>query len=216
MLCNLQEFTMKSSEPESVSSSFFDETYRQTSDPWGYTSSFYETSKFRTTLRSLPKVQFKNAFEIGCAIGVLTQKLAKKCDRLLSVDYSEVGLEEARKRCRTLPQVRFEQMQIPQQFPSEKFDLILFSEVGYYLTMPDLLTTKQKIIDQLVPGGYLLMVHFRPSAESFILNGDIVHDTFTQESAQFLKHLDDPRKKSFRLDLVGHHKRYRMDLFQRL
>jgi Methyltransferase domain len=196
---------MKPSEPESVPFSFFDETYRKSSDPWGYTSSFYETSKFRTTIRSLPKVRFKNAFEIGCAIGVL-----------LSVDYSEVGLEEARKRCANLPQVRFEQMQIPQQFPTEKFDLILFSEVAYYLTMEDFLKTKQKIIDQLLPGGYLLMVHFRPSVPGFILNGDIVHDTFIQDSAQFLKHLSDPRKQNFGIDLVGHHKRYRMDLFQRL
>ncbi|XZN95514.1 MAG: SAM-dependent methyltransferase [Microcoleus sp.] len=90
---------MKPSEPESVPSIFFDEIYRDNSDPWAYTSSFYETSKFRTTIRSLPKVRFKNAFEIGCAIGVLTEKLAPKCDRLLSVDYSELGLEEARKRC---------------------------------------------------------------------------------------------------------------------
>ena len=207
---------MTSSEPKSVPSTFFDETFSKSSDPWRYTSSFYEMSKFRTTIRCLPKVQFKNAFEIGCAIGVLTQKLAKKCDRLLSVDYSEVGLEEARKRCADFPQVRFEQMQIPQQFPTEKFDLILFSEVGYYLTRPDLLTTKQKIIDQLLPGGYLLMVHFRPQAESFILNGDIVHDTFIQESAQFLKHLGDPRQQNFGIDILGHHKRYRMDLFQRL
>ena len=207
---------MEPSEQKSVPSSFFDETFSKSSDPWRYTSSFYEMSKFRTTIRCLPKVQFKNAFEIGCAIGVLSQKLAKKCDRLLSVDYSEVGLEEARKRCADFPQVRFEQMQIPQQFPTEKFDLILFSEVGYYLTMPDLLTTKQKIIDQLLPGGYLLMVHFRYSVESSVVNGDIVHDTFIQESAQFLKHLGDPRKQKFWIDIRGYHKRYRMDLFQRL
>ncbi|MEZ2318144.1 MAG: class I SAM-dependent methyltransferase [Microcoleus sp.] len=207
---------MKPSESESVPSSFFDETYRQSTDPWGYTSSFYETSKFRTTIRSLPKVRFKNAFEIGCAIGVLTEKLAAKCDRLLSVDYSELGLEEARKRCRNLPQVRFEQMQIPQQFPTEQFDLILFSEVGYYLTVEDLHKTQEKIIDRLLPGGFLLMVHYRFPVESFILNGDIVNDTFIKESAPFLKHLGDPRQKSIRLDLARHNKRYRMDLFQRL
>ena len=207
---------MEPSQPKSAPSSFFDETFRKSSDPWRYTSSFYETSKFRTTIRCLPKVQFKNAFEIGCAIGVLTEKLAKKCDRLLSVDYSEVGLEEARKRCAGLPQVRFEQMQIPQQFPTEKFDLILFSEVGHYLAMPDLLTTKQKIIDQLLPGGYLLMVHFRYPVESSVVNGDIVHDIFLQDSALFLKHLGDPRKQKFWIDLRGYHKRYRMDLFQRL
>lgn len=208
---------MKSSEQQSTPSSIFDETFRENSDPWGYTTNFNEISKFRATIRALPKVQFKNAFEIACAIGVLTEKLAPKCDRLLSVDYSEVGLVEARKRCRNLPQVRFEQMQIPQQFPTEKFDLILFSEVGFFLTMADLLETKQKIIDALLPGGYLLMVHYRATAgDYFILDGETVHDTFVQDSASSLKHLGDPRKKFFMIDLVRHHKRYRMDLFQRL
>ncbi len=208
---------MKSSEPQSTPSSIFDETFRENSDPWGYTTNFNEISKFRATIRALPKVQFKNAFEIACAIGVLTEKLAPKCDRLLSVDYSEVGLVEARKRCSNLPQVRFERMQIPQQFPTEKFDLILFSEVGFFLTMADLLETKQKIIDGLLPGGYLLMVHYRATAgDYFILDGETVHDTFVQNSESSLKHLGDPRKKFFMIDLVRHHKRYRMDLFQRL
>jgi SAM-dependent methyltransferase len=211
-----QKLTVNLPNTESVPSSFFDETYRSSSDPWRYNSSFYETSKFRATIKALPKVQFKNAFEIGCAIGVLSQKLAPKCDRLLSIDYSEVGLLEARKRCAHLSQVRFEQMQIPQQFPTEKFDFILFSEVGYYLTAEDLQQTKQKIIDRLLPGGYLLMVHFRRPAANFILSGDIVHDAFIQDSAEFLKHLGDPRKKFLMVDLVRHHKRYRMDLFQRL
>jgi predicted TPR repeat methyltransferase len=208
---------MKSSEPQSTPSSIFDETFRENSDPWGYTTNSNEISKFRATIRALPKVQFKNAFEIACAIGVLTEKLAPKCDRLLSVDYSEVGLVEARKRCSHLPQVRFEQMQIPQQFPTEKFDLILFSEVGFFLTMADLLETKQKIIDGLLPGGYLLMVHYRATAgDYFILDGETVHNTFVDNSESTLKHLGDPRKKFFMLDLARHHKRYRMDLFQRL
>ena len=60
------------------------------------------------------------------------------------------------------------------------------------------------------------MVHFRLPVPSAIVKGDIVHDTFLQESAQFLKHLGDPRQKNFGIDFIGHHKRYRMDLFQRL
>jgi len=208
---------MKPSEQESTPPTVFDEIFRENPDPWGYTHRFYETSKFRATIRALPKVKFKNAFEIACAIGVLTEKLAPKCDRLLSVDYSEPALVEARKRCSHLPQVRFEQMQIPQQFPTEKFDLILFSEVGFFLTMADLLETKQKIIDGLLPGGYLLKVHYPSTAgDYFIHDGETVHNTFIENSASSLKHLGDPRKKFFMLDLLGYHKRYRMDLFQRL
>jgi trans-aconitate methyltransferase len=208
---------MKSSEQQSTPSSVFDEIFRDNPDPWGYTTRFYEITKFRATIQALPKVQFKNAFEIACAIGVITEKLAPKCDRLLSVDCSELGLVEARKRCSHLPQVRFEQMQIPQQFPTEKFDLILFSEVGFFFTMPDLLETKQKIIDALLPGGYLLMVHFRSKAgHYFIQDGETVHNTFVENSASSLKHLGDPRKKFSPLNLARYQKSYRMDLFQRL
>ncbi|WP_293125888.1 SAM-dependent methyltransferase [Microcoleus sp. bin38.metabat.b11b12b14.051] len=207
---------MKPSENKSVPSSFFDETFQGSPDPWEYTSNFYEISKFRATIRALPKLQFKNALEIGCAIGVITQQLAPKCDRLLSVDCSEVGLEEARKRCANLPQVQFEKMQIPQQFPTKKFDLILFSEIGYYLTTEDLRETQEKIIESLLPGGYLLIVHYRFPVETFILNGEIVHNSFLQNYTKYLKHLGDPRKRFLMLDLARHHKRYRMDLFQRL
>ena len=208
---------MKSSEQQSTPSSVFDEIFRDNPDPWDYTTKFYEITKFRATIQALPKVQFKNAFEIACAIGVITENLAPKCDRLLSVDCSELGLVEARKRCSHLPQVRFEQMQLPQQFPTEKFDLILFSEVGFFFTMPDLLETKQKIIDALLPGGYLLMVHFRSKAAPyFIQDGETVHNTFVENSASSLKHLGDPRKKFSLLNLARYQKSYRMDLFQRL
>jgi SAM-dependent methyltransferase len=167
-------------------------------------------------MQSLPKKRFENALEIGCAIGVLTEKLAKRCDRLLSIDYSSVALEHAQKRCHNLSQVRFEQMQVPNQFPTEKFDFILFSEVGYYFSPEDLIQTKQKIIDQLLPGGYLLMVHFRPQLEGCPLTGDVVHDTFIQQDAPLLKHIDDMRTKRYGIDLFGHRKRYRMDLFKRM
>jgi hypothetical protein len=127
------------------------------------------------------------------------------------------GIGRSAETLQPSPAGAVEQMQIPQQFPTEKFDLILFSEVGFFLAMPDLLETKQKIIDGLLPGGYLLMVHYRSTAGPyFIHDGETVHNTFVENSASSLKHLGDPRKKFFMLDLARHHKRYRMDLFQRL
>ncbi|XZN99657.1 MAG: hypothetical protein ACM65L_13950 [Microcoleus sp.] len=44
---------------------------------------------------------------------------------------------------------------------------------------------------------------FRYPVESFILNGDIVHDTFVENSASSLKHLGDPRKKFLMLDAAA-------------
>jgi len=61
------------------------------------------------------------------------------------------------------------------------------------------------------------MVHFRSVAgDYFIQDGETVHNTFVENSASSLKHLGDPRKNFFMLDLARYQKSYRMDLFQRL
>lgn len=206
------------SDGESVHHSFFDDIYHKDADPWDYTCGHYEKRKYRTTLKCLPKERFHNALEIGCAIGVLTSMLAKRCDKLLAIDYSEEGLREARERCNKLPRVRFERMQIPREFPADKYDLILFSEVGYYLNMKDLRVAQRRMFELLMPGGYLMMVHYRFKLDSFILDGDTVHDLFIREGLPGLKHLGDPRKRSaFILDILFRYfKKYRVDLFQRV
>ena len=53
--------------------------------------------------------------------------------RLLAVDLIPEVLAHARARCVGLPQVAFQALAVPDQLPPERFDLIVLSEVGYYL-----------------------------------------------------------------------------------
>jgi hypothetical protein len=108
-------------------------------------------------------------------------------------------------------------MQIPQEIPKDTYDLVLFSEVGCYLTLEDLRETRCRMLDVLKPGGYLLMVHYRQKVESFHLGGDTVHDYFIRECHPGMVHLGDPRQKRGKgLDIIyRYYKCYRMDLFQR-
>ena len=192
----IQQYKQKSSLP----ASYFEALYTTNPDPWKFETSEYEIKKYQATLAALPK-QYNNAFEIGGSIGVLTEKLAAKCKSLLSVDASKIAQEKAIQRCKHLSQVRFEVMFLPQQFPQEMFDLILVSEVGYYLSWEDLQTARQLLIEHLQPGGHLLLVHWIMYAQDYPLNGNQVHDAFMEFTPDKLRHLKGQREEEYRLDL---------------
>lgn len=178
---------------------FFDHLYRENPDPWGFETRPYEAQKYRATLDSLPKLHYQNGFEIGGSIGVLTQLLAQRCDALLSVDVSEIAQQKAIERCQELSHVRFAIMQVPYAFPQEKFDLIVVSEVGYYLSLDDLFTTKNLILQALKPQGDLILVHWTPKAKDYPLTGDEVHEVFLGSDS--LQHLEARREDEYRLDV---------------
>lgn len=189
----------------SLPATYFDDVYRASEDPWAFATSPYERAKYEATIAALPTERYANAFEIGCSIGVLSEMLARRCDRLLSVDASELPLQTARKRLAPYGHVTIGQMRIPAQFPDNRFDLIVLSEVGYYLVMEDLHRARQRMLDQLEPGGHLLLVHWTPVVPDYPLTGDQVHEQFMAVAgdSQLLTHLLNQRTDKYRLDLFA-------------
>jgi protein-L-isoaspartate O-methyltransferase len=186
---------------DSLQPKYFEDMYRQNPDPWDFETSDYEAQKYQTTIEALPNPRYSNALEVGGSIGVLTALLAQRCDSVLSLDVSQTAQQQAIARCQDLPQVRFNIAQVPQDFPQETFDLILLSEVGYYLSWSDLKQTQQLIIKYLKTNGHLLLVHWTLFAKDYPLTGDQVHDSFLQLPATDLKHLKGIRQERYRLDL---------------
>ena len=119
-----------------TSAEYFERLYAHDPDPWRFASSEYERDKYTATLAALPPRRFARAFEIGCSIGVLTRHLAERCDALLGADVAEGALAQARERCAGLFHVKLSRMVVPQDWPDGRFDLIVFSEVLYYLGLP--------------------------------------------------------------------------------
>ena len=184
----------------SLPPSYFEALYGTDPDPWKFETSEYEAKKYAATIAALPK-RYKSALEIGGSIGVLTEKLASKCDCLLSIDVSKLAQEKAIQRCQHLKQVRFEIMRLPEQYPEEMFDLVLVSEVGYYWCWEDLQKAKHCILEHLESGGHLLLVHWTEYARDYPLNGDQVHDSFIELTPTKLRHLKSKREEQYRLDL---------------
>lgn len=183
----------------SLPPSYFEELYQNNPDPWKFETSDYEAEKYQTTVNALPKSGYDNALEIGGSIGVLTAMLAQRCNSLLSIDVSATAQQKAIARCQNLPHVKFALAQIPQEYPPEICDLVILSEVGYYLNWDDLQQTQNLICQHLEIGGHLLLVHWTLPVPTYPLTGDLVHDSFL--NCDRLNHLTQLRKQKYRLDL---------------
>ncbi len=160
---------------ETLAPGHFDGLYEQSADPYGFTSRWYETRKYALSLAMLPWPRYRRAFEPGCSIGVLTAQLAARCDNLLSCDGSAAAVATARERTARLPQVTVEQRLVPADWPTAEFDLIVLSELLYYLSDEDLARTAGLAVDSLAEGGTLLAVHWRRPVPFHPQTGDGAH-----------------------------------------
>ena len=144
----------------SIAPAYFQALYRDDADPWDYAGSAYEAGKYDATLDALPLARYRRAVELGCSIGVLTRRLAARADALLALDVSPDALAEAARRCADLGHVAFERRALPDEAPDGPFDLAVLSEVGYYLSAPDLDRLADRLADTVEPGGHLVLVHW--------------------------------------------------------
>jgi SAM-dependent methyltransferase len=188
---------------ESLDPAYFARLYEANADPWQFETSAYERGKYCSSLMALPLEHYHCGFEIGGSIGVLTSMLADRCDRLLSVDVSPVAQQRARNRCADRPNVEFRVMRFPRQTPLETFDLIVFSEVGYYFCLPELAIARSWIAEALQPGGHLLLVHWTPSVEDCPLTGDEVHEHFLEMTPTPLNRIFHQESVNYRIDVLA-------------
>ena len=145
---------------DTIAPDYFEALYRADPDPWQFRTSDYERGKYAATLGALTRPRYGRALEVGCSIGVFTTALAPRCDALLAIDGSDTALARARETCAALPQVRFEARIVPDGFPDGRFDLIVLSEVLYYLHASDLRRVAARCLDALAPGGELILCHW--------------------------------------------------------
>jgi len=192
------------SSKKTLSENYFDDVYSASADPWNFETSEYEAGKYEATIAALPLSRYENALEIGCSIGVLTAKLADRCTRLISTDVSDRALEVARKRNDNRGHVRFLKMCIPEEFPDGDFDLIVISEVGYYLDYQDWGRAMEEIYEHLRINGHIILVHWTPEVADYPQTGDEVHDRFADfAGARSLRNIRTQLADTYRLDVWG-------------
>lgn len=136
----------------------FDRLYADSPDPWDYETSDYEAAKYAACLDLLPQVQFRSGLELGCSIGVLSARLAERCDRFLGVDGAEEAIRQA--CARDLPNAEFRLARLPDGWPAGTFDLIVLSEVLYFFDRDDIDRLSVLTAGSLAPGGTVLLANY--------------------------------------------------------
>jgi SAM-dependent methyltransferase len=186
---------------ESRPASHFQRLYQSSPDPWAFQTSAYEQAKYRNTVDALGGRRFTSGLEVGCSIGILTRMLAPHCARLLGVDIVEDPLPAARSRCADQPGVRFKRMRVPAEWPADRFDLIVLSEVLYFLSAEDIRRCARHVMDTLLPAGVAVMVNWSgrsddPSA------GDLAPDRFNAATEGALRVIQRQRHDGYRLEVL--------------
>jgi trans-aconitate methyltransferase len=141
----------------------FDRLYAADPDPWRYETSPYERDKYAATLGALPDALIGAALELACSIGVMTRQLAERCDSLLALDGAEAALATARRRCADLPQVSFRHARLPAGLPPSPgggWDLVVASELLYFLSPADILLLASSLCGASAPTGSILLVNW--------------------------------------------------------
>jgi LmbE family N-acetylglucosaminyl deacetylase/SAM-dependent methyltransferase len=142
-------------------------------DPWQLAGSFYEERRRALVLGLLGSRRHGRALEIGCADGRLTEALLERCDDVVALDTSHRAVTAARARA---PRATIVRGTAPADLPSGPFDLVLLSEVGYFLSPLELVATLRRCEAALAPGGELLLCHWQHPTRDVPLDGPLVHD----------------------------------------
>lgn len=138
----------------------FDALYLNDPDPWRFLTSEYEQNKYAVTLAALPQKRYRCAVEAGCSIGVLTEKLSARCDQVLGLDISGVAIGLAQARNTHGDQVRFVQARLPEDWPHVSADLIVLSEILYFLQAWQIEELARRVAQCWEDNGDCVVVNF--------------------------------------------------------
>jgi SAM-dependent methyltransferase len=153
---------------------YFDALYATSEDPWQLSSRWYEERKYAITLSMLPRPRYRHAFEPGCSIGTLTERLALRCDAITATDVAKAALHHADRRLRAAgcrEQVNLMRRSLDEPWPKGDFDLVVFSEVGYYLH-PETLRSVLDREHSRLNGVTVVAAHWRHPVEDYPMAGD--------------------------------------------
>jgi Nodulation protein S (NodS) len=153
----------------------FESRYRRDEDPWGYRSRAYELDKYRATLDACGPGPFSCALELGSSIGVFSAMLAPRCRHLTTIDGAPTAVHAAEQLLREQLNVRVLLGTIPDAIPAAPADLVVASEILYYLDQDALSATLASLSSVLASAGRLVAVHWRPTGPDRPVSAETVH-----------------------------------------
>jgi hypothetical protein len=158
-----------------VPDDYFDAMYAQSRDPWHLAGRWYEQRKYAMTMAMLPLPRYRHAYEPGCSVGVLTELLASRCDYVTATDVAATALEATAERLTrggNADRVTLDRRSLDSGWPTSDFDLVVLSEVAYYLDAENLRDVLDRECPRLSAGATLIAAHWRHPVDDYPLTGD--------------------------------------------
>jgi SAM-dependent methyltransferase len=177
---------------------FFEDKYRRNPDPWGFATDPYEQQRYGAIVEALSGRRYRRAFEPGCSIGALTERLAECCDEVVAIDFSATAAGEARARCAGFPQVYVACGSLVDCELDGMFDLMVLSEIGYYFERDVWQGIVCELVKHLEDGGTVLAAHWLGVSGDHRISGDEVHEVLLRSSGLEVVHSE--RYSAMRLD----------------
>jgi hypothetical protein len=95
-----------------------------------------------------------------------------------------------------------ENISVPAEWPAGSFDLIVLSEVVYYLDAGDVVRLADRVRGSVEPGGHVLLVHWTGTTD-YPLSGDDAAELFMTALGRSAHRVRQQRTQAYRLDALA-------------
>ena len=161
----------------------FDALYRDSPDPWGTQTRWYERRKRDLLMAALPRQRYASAYEAGCGTGHITRSLAPRCDSLLASDASQEAIALTKGATRGFGNVVVARHRLPEDWPRRAFDLVVLSELIYFVDATQCAAIADAARTSAGAHGLVVVCNWRAMIEGYGHTGVEAH-------ARFEKRLD--------------------------
>lgn len=164
-------------------SDYFSEMYSTDADPYQVESRWYEQRKIGLLMSALPSRHYQSAYEPGCGTGFLSIELAKRCTFLHISDASHEAMTTARTNVQRITNISCAVESLPTDWPGHlgKFDLIIFSELLYFLDEDQLMDVISLSRLHLMPNGHIAVCNWKPDFAFRKLETDLISSVFKNQ-----------------------------------
>jgi trans-aconitate methyltransferase len=180
----------------------FEAKYRADPDPWRTLTDPYESHKRERTLAACGEGPFASACDLGAGTGVLAAALAPRCERLLALDGAPTAVAEAQRRLAPFPHAEARVATLPGGLPDDPLDLVVASEILYYLDDEAFHMVLTWLPSALTVGGRTVAVDWTGSAPDLQRSADAVGAALAATPGLQMIESGAGSREGFRLDIL--------------
>lgn len=152
----------------------FDRLYAANADPWRVDDSWYEQRKLAVAMAALGQQEYQRGWDSACGTGHLAARLVRRCRHLLATDAAPAACELTRNRLAGLGSAETAVHSLPEPpvgGTQDRFDLVVLSEVLYYLPPPDLDRMPAMLTAVSAGSAEIVSVNWRHHPDDAYLSG---------------------------------------------